>query len=36
MIEQQKVYFPYEPYEVQVEYMRNVMRALNDKAHALL
>ena len=35
-IENQKMYFPYEPYEVQVEYMRNVILALNNKSNALL
>jgi regulator of telomere elongation helicase 1 len=31
-----KVYFPYEPYKVQVEYMQNVMDALKLSGNAVL
>lgn len=31
-----KIYFPYEPYDVQIEYMRNVIEALEKKGNGLL
>lgn len=31
-----KVYFPYEPYNVQVEYMKNVLDALKNSSNAVL
>ena len=31
-----KVYFPFKPYECQIEYMTKVMEALNDGQNALL
>jgi regulator of telomere elongation helicase 1 len=31
-----KVYFPYEPYKVQLEYMENVIEALEVRGNAVL
>lgn len=32
----QKVQFPFEPYEIQKDYMRNVMDAINNHENAML
>ena len=35
-IEKRRVYFPYEPYEVQVQYIKKVFNALDSKTNAVL
>jgi regulator of telomere elongation helicase 1 len=35
-IENVDIYFPYKPYKIQVDYMASVIKALNNRDHALL